>query len=550
MRKKIVECMAAAMAATVMLAGCGKDSAKEENIKEDIIEESVSEEPKEAVTEESKETSEDSQKAAIVVAQHPVSCSIEGKERATGNYPEIILSDELKGKYPKLAEYVGYLNDDWASYVKEHVANYAVWAQDSLEFYDDPVFVCEDSAWINRIDDRLVTIVTGYYEDSGGAHPNHGSSSINIDPVTGNLVEISSILADATQFPGIVRKELDKAYPGICEEVDSFYFPNEGEPSDVFQQKLEANSYSWTLDEKGLKVFFSPYEIASYAAGDLEILITPEDYPGLIQSAYSMSEPQDMDKLTTVSQCEIETVEPMSDEPDYSSSIVLNPTWKRYIKDGLQAGQDHISLTKIKEDKTDWLDTEVWAVKNGFEVAQQSYADDNYYYEPYYSRDFDYMSQCITIYDRDMTVTYHDIDLAEICNGPDEAEGRESAVTQYIRYAAIDGDVLYVEIGHQGYASEEPWSSYIVAIDLNTYEVLFRSEPLVGNGYNFKIVGDTIICGYGFTSEPDYIYLLDKHIGEKYDEIPVKSAPYQFEVKDDTLYVATYNTAYEFKINR
>ena len=89
-----------------------------------------------------------------------------------------------------------------------------------------------------------------------------------------------------------------------------------------------------------------------------------------------------------------------------------------------------------------------------------------------------------------------------------------------------------------------------MAVDLNTYEPLYRSEPLVANGYNFVIVGDTIICGYSFTAEPDYIYLLDKNTGEKYDEIPVNSSPYQFEVRDDTLYVATYNTAYEFKISR
>jgi hypothetical protein len=185
MRKKIAGCMVAAMAATVMLAGCGKESVTEENIKEDIIEESASEEPKEeAAGEEVKETSEDIQEASIVIAQHPLSCSIKGKERATGNYPEIILSDELKGKYPKLADYVGLLNENWANYTKEHVANYAVWAQESLDYYDDPVFVCEESAWIGRIDERLVTILTGYYEDSGGAHPNHGSSSINVDPVT------------------------------------------------------------------------------------------------------------------------------------------------------------------------------------------------------------------------------------------------------------------------------------------------------------------------------------------------------------------------------
>lgn len=550
MKKKIAEFLVAGLAALVVMTGCGKNEVTSDDTSEktENVENNENIENTENTDEGNKEASRT--ESSIIISQHPVSCSIDGKERANGKYPEIILSDEIKGKYPKLAEYVNSLNDEWSSYVKEHVANYANWAVESMEFYDDPVFCCEETAQIERFDERLVTIIFSYYDESGGAHPNHGSSSINIDPVTGNLVDIKSILADTEQFPAIVRKALDKTYQGICEEVDSFYYPDEGEPSDVFQQKLDNNSYSWSIDEKGLTVFFSPYEIASYAAGDLTILISNEDYPDLIQSAYKMSEHQDMDKIVSSSESELEIVEPMAVEPEVTAKIIANPTWKKYAKDGLEAGKEHITLTKLKEDKTDWLDTSVWSDKNGFEVANSTYEDEQYFYSPYYGVEFDYMNQCLMVYNRDMSVAYHDIDMEELCNGPDETESRYSAVTQFIRYATIDGDVLYAELGHMGYSSEEPWANYIVAIDLNTYEILYRSEPLVANGYNFKILGDTIICGYGFTAEPDYIYLLDKNTGEKYAEIPVNSAPYQFEVRDDTLYVATYNTAYEFKINR
>ena len=52
----------------------------------------------------------------------------------------------------------------------------------------------------------------------------------------------------------------------------------------------------------------------------------------------------------------------------------------------------------------------------------------------------------------------------------------------------------------------------------------------------------------GFTDEPDYIYLLDRFTGQTMDKIKVNTAADQFEVVDDTLFVATYNTAYEFKI--
>ena len=63
-------------------------------------------------------------------------------------------------------------------------------------------------------------------------------------------------------------------------------------------------------------------------------------------------------------------------------------------------------------------------------------------------------------------------------------------------------------------------------------------------------MGDTIICGYGFTAEDDYIYLLDLSTGQTIERIKVRSGPDQFEVVGDTLYVATYNTAYTFKIEQ
>ena len=102
---------------------------------------------------------------------------------------------------------------------------------------------------------------------------------------------------------------------------------------------------------------------------------------------------------------------------------------------------------------------------------------------------------------------------------------------------------------HNGYSSEEPNSNYMVAIDPNTGYVLWRSEPLVANSDNFLLINDTIVCGYGFTAEPDFIYLLDRFTGQIMEKIPVNSAPDQFNAVGDTLYVATYNTAYEFKIS-
>ena len=162
--------------------------------------------------------------------------------------------------------------------------------------------------------------------------------------------------------------------------------------------------------------------------------------------------------------------------------------------------------------------------------------------------EYEYMKTGLEIYDAGTDNLRYSLDLYTLCNGPDEETERYSATTQFIKWAKIYDGTLYVSVGHNGYASVEPSSSYVVAIAPDTGYVLWKSEPLVSNAFNFQIVKDTIICGYGFTAEDDFIYLLDRFTGQQMDKIKVNSGPDQFEVVGDTLYVATYNTAYEFKI--
>ena len=178
------------------------------------------------------------------------------------------------------------------------------------------------------------------------------------------------------------------------------------------------------------------------------------------------------------------------------------------------------------------------------------YSDDKYRYDPVGGGEYGYEYQGINIWDKDTDEYVASFDLSLVCNGPDEESDDISSANQFINWVQVVDNTLYASIGHNGYSSEEPWSNYMVAIDMKTKKLLWRSEPNVSNFNNFKIVDDTIICGYGFTAEPDYLYLLDRFTGDKVEEIKLDSAPSQFEVRDDVLYVATYNTAYEFKINR
>ncbi|CBK73298.1 Protein of unknown function (DUF3298) [Butyrivibrio fibrisolvens 16/4] len=497
-------------------------------------------------------------KIGVTIVKHPLEAKADGKVYATGCYPEIILSEDYADSFPNLASSIDSYNSDWENNAKNSVKDYGYMNQQYGEG-DATGYIAENTVDVVRADDRLLSALAYSYTDADGAHPSHYTYSINLDTNTGHVLGLSEVITDKEALWKKIREKIFEKYPDNKEDIENYLLCECAIDGDPFEVKMNEDTYTWTLSDEGVHIYFSPYEIASYATGDMDVVITEDDIPGLIQENYKASGKQDIDSIVTKQTAETEELEPESmgdgEEYEYTGEsqgvIISNPTWHKYTSDSVKpAAEKHITLTETSKDKTDWLDTSVWAEKNGFEEAFLSYGDGNYYYAPGDGGDFGYEFTTLFLYDYQTNELLHTYDLAELCNGPDAEEGKESMARQYIRWAkAMDG-ILYVSLSHNGYTSEESRSGYMVAIDMKTDTVLWRSEPQVSNACNFQIVDDTIICGYGFTAEPDYMYLLDKNTGEKVEQIKIESAASQFEIKDDTLYVATYNTAYTYKINR
>ena len=563
MKKRVILSLTMAGALSLAVLGCGKNEVQGDGSLFETTEDSVTGDETEGKQNQGNDLNSGSGNdlendtnadtgiktdVQINIVNHKVTCEANGDVLAEGSYPEIILSDEFKEKYPKLKIEIDSQNSYWRSFAKDSVSEYAGYKMTD-EIDTGYPYTSEAAAEVLRADDRIFTVYESKYDYSGGAHPNHWGSTLNIDPVTGKHLEFQDVLKDTKKTAEAINEVLYETYPDMTDEFDSFIYRSENQTvADAFEETIYNDTFTWALLPEGLKIFFSPYEIASYAAGEFEILLPYDKYPEIVQAAYVPKESFDKEKEVALSEGFAEQVE-VSIHEEATVITVPNKSWSSYSEDG--RGMDdgeHVAISKISEEKTDWLDTEVWADKNGFEVASLPYSDDKYIYEGYNPMEYEYMSNGLKIYDAATNLLLYDLDLYTLCNGPDEETGRYSATTQYIRWAKIYDGTLYVSVGHNGYASVESKSSYIVAIVPDTGYVLWRSEPLVSNAKNFQIVKDTIICGYGFTAEDDFIYLLDRFTGQRMDKIKVNSDPDQFEVLGDMLYVATYNTAYEFKI--
>ena len=546
MKKSGVVSMLTVGALALSVIGCGKNTTEEPD--------SLFENTQEEANSDSVEGQDDSGSVAnadapIQIVSHKLSCEANGKELATGSYPEILISDELAGQYPKLKETLDEQNSYWKHFAEDSVSDYGGYKMNDEGNSDSP-YTFENTIEVFRADDSMFSIIEYLYDYSGGVHPNHWEASINLDPVTGKHLEFVDILKDPEAASKAIKEALYEAYPDMTGEFDSYiYFTEEeGDVAGSFLTTIYNDTFTWTLLPEGLKIFFSPYEVASYAAGEFEVLLPYDKYPELVQSAYIPKEGFDKDKMVAFSDGLLKQVE-VSIIETTNTITVANKSWEAYTEDGRGPDDgEHVTISKISEEKTDWLNIDAWTAKHGFEFAQLPYSDDKYKYVGTNPMEYEYMKTGLEIYDVNTDKLLYSLDLYTLCNGPDEETGTYSYTTQFIKWAKIYDGTLYVSVGHMGYASEEPNSSYVVAIAPDTGYVLWKSQPLVSNAYNFQIVKDTIICGYGFTAEDDFIYLLDRFTGQQMDKIKVNSGPDQFEVVDDTLYVATYNTAYEFKI--
>jgi hypothetical protein len=120
---------------------------------------------------------------------------------------------------------------------------------------------------------------------------------------------------------------------------------------------------------------------------------------------------------------------------------------------------------------------------------------------------------------------------------------------QEIEWAWVEDGVLFVSTRHLGYATDSGGlNAFLTAIELGSAQLLWRSEPLVSNSYTFLVRDGWIITGYGFTAEPDFLFVLDGKTGEVVQRLPVKSGPEHILEKDGVIHVRTYDRDYRVAV--
>ncbi len=112
--------------------------------------------------------------------------------------------------------------------------------------------------------------------------------------------------------------------------------------------------------------------------------------------------------------------------------------------------------------------------------------------------------------------------------------------------AYLKDGIFYGASVANGYA--QPNTCFMFAYDLENEKLLWRSADQSYNSMNFVVEGDVLICGYGFTAEPDYLYQINRNTGEIIDRLLLKKMPDLIVEQYGKLYVHTYSYNYVIEI--
>lgn len=117
----------------------------------------------------------------------------------------------------------------------------------------------------------ILSIVFHTSYDLGGAHPNRYARALNIDLKTGEAVEdTTSLLTDEG-----VKQLVDLTHKALLATDRKAYLHIEKEQlKDLFKHRVG-------FTEAGLRILFSPYDVAAYAAGDFSLTIDYAPFKGL-----------------------------------------------------------------------------------------------------------------------------------------------------------------------------------------------------------------------------------------------------------------------------
>lgn len=147
---------------------------------------------------------------------------------------------------------------------------------------------CSEENWytLERNDGRVLSFSAMWDAYEGGAHGQYIIYGVNFDAVTGKLLAIADIVQDKAAFQEICVQEMLRQ----CEDLKAqgVLFDEEILSAEGLQEILEGKmeGSEWYFTESGIRFISNIYEIAPYAAGNIDFDIPYEMIEEQLKEGY------------------------------------------------------------------------------------------------------------------------------------------------------------------------------------------------------------------------------------------------------------------------
>ena len=194
----------------------------------------------------------------------------------TMDYSRVSLGNGTEAVFPELA---GSL----AAYSDEQIAGVR-------EMYDFLLPVAgETDRWLSvymglsltRADERMLSMHYDYSEYTGGAHGYYWDGGATFDTETGARLALGDICTDMGELARIVASIL------YAEDASRFSISEAEMAQNIAANEVSPDNVdSWFCTPEGLHIFFPPYSISYYAAGEPDVVVRYVDYPHIFNESY------------------------------------------------------------------------------------------------------------------------------------------------------------------------------------------------------------------------------------------------------------------------
>ncbi len=139
-----------------------------------------------------------------------------------------------------------------------------------------------------RVDSSIISFSGLAWNFSGGVHPNRSLISCSFDTETGDVLTLSDVLTNADVAEALYLKVMD-GLDRRSEELNPGQSVWNDDYQDIVREHFDlehTSSECWYFTETGMHFYFSPYEIAPYAVGEVDIEIAYSELNGILKETY------------------------------------------------------------------------------------------------------------------------------------------------------------------------------------------------------------------------------------------------------------------------